>query len=62
MVIDFAIQSADQLLNLVFQPFDPLATDYFGIQDRTDPLNRMVEVVVDDHVLVLLDRTQFLQR
>jgi hypothetical protein len=62
MVIDLGFQSMNQLLDLLSQSRDAVATDHLGVENCGDALHCMVEVVVDDDVLVLLDRPQFLQR
>ena len=61
MVIDLVFQPLDERLDLLREPDDPLAAHDLGIDDRPDALHRVVEIVVDDDVLVLVDRPQFLQ-
>jgi hypothetical protein len=61
MVIDFGFQSMNQLRDLLSQARYAVATDHFGVDDRADAPDCPVEVVVHDHVLVLLDGPQFLQ-
>jgi hypothetical protein len=61
MVMDLDFQPFDQRLDLIPQPGNTLPAHYFGIEYRPDDKHRVVEFVVDDDVLLLLDRPQFLQ-
>jgi hypothetical protein len=61
MVIDLGFQSMNQLLDLLSQSRDAVATDHLGVENRRDALHCMLEVVVDNYVFVFLDRPQFLQ-
>jgi hypothetical protein len=62
MVIDFGFQSMDQLFDLLSESRHSLSTQDFGVEDGSDALYRVVEIVVDDDVLVFLDCAQLPQR
>lgn len=62
MVIDLGFQSMDQLFDLLSEPRHSLPTQDFGVEDGSDTLYRVVEIVVDDDILVFFDRPQLLQR
>ena len=58
---DLGFQLCCKLLNLLAQSGDTFPADDFGVDDASNLSHGMVEVVVHDHVFILLDRTQFLQ-
>jgi len=62
MVIDFGFQSMNQLFDLLAQTRHTLPTDDLGIENCADALDGMIQVVVDDHVFVVVDGPQFPQR
>jgi len=62
MVIDLGFQSMDQLFDLLPESRHSLATQDFGVEDGSNALYRVVEIVVDDDILVFFDRPQLLQR
>src|SRR3954470_1273360 len=62
MIFQFCLEPPNQRGYLLPQPCYPFPAYHFGVDDGRHPPNRIIEHVIHDHVFVILDRLQLLQR
>src|SRR5215217_4378277 len=61
-ILDLLLEPLDEQPDLLSEVLQSLSADHFGVDDRFDAGDGSLEVVVHDHVLVLVDLLQLLER